>query len=645
MSKPEQDSPIEELEQRLDTPGADLSGTFSRAGFHREMHDAPTDWTHEHGTQGTILNRMRFTKKHKTLATWLFGAAVIFFLLALGTAAFFLTGNRNVLTADKIDIRVTGPTKIAAGEVLPLAIEIKNNNASTLQVADLAIEYPSGSRSAEDVSVPLLRVRMGLGDLSPGERAATTSSVIIFGEEGTKQNVVVSLEYRIAGSNAIFVKERAFTVEIDDSPVRLSVDAPTSLNSGNDMALTVTVQSNSSAPLEDVILKADYPFGFEFAGADPDPSFSETIWSLGDLEPHGKRTITLRGKLEGQDDEERIFRFEIGVAEQRGDFTDIGTSFSNTEHTVRIARPFVDLVFTVNGKAGEALVAQTGEDVELEIAWRNNLSDRLADAVLELTMEGEGVSEKTIKSQSGFYDSSKNTLTWDKRSVADFAVVEAGESGRVNVSFLVPSAEDIGGKEVNPEVRLSATLRGVPIGNNDTPELVKTGGGTTLKIVSDAGLDVTVLHGDGPLENSGPLPPRAETETTYTVVWDITSSVNDISNAQVTAKLPPYVKWKGVMKPSDEDVIYDPSTGLITWNVGTVRAGAGYGKSARSLAFQIGLTPSTNQIGSAPIVIEDATLKAADGFAGVSVGDTAVEQTTLLSKDKTFQQGDDRVKP
>ncbi len=586
---------------------------------------------------------MRFTKKHKTYATWLFGVATIFFLIALGTAAFFLTGNRNVLSTDKIEITVTGPTKVAAGEALPLAIEIKNNNASTLEVADLSIEYPPGTRSSEDVTIPLLRSRVGLGDLSPGEKIATTSKAIIFGEEGTKQSVVVALEYRVAGSNAIFVKERAFEVEIDDSPIRLSIDAPTSLNSGNDVILEVTIKSNSSAPLENVLLKANYPFGFQFASGDPEPSFSETVWALGDMEANGERTIEVRGTLEGQDDEERIFRFEIGVAENEGDLTNIGTSFANAEHTVVIARPFVDLAFSIDGETGESLVVPTGDDVSLEIMWRNNLSDKLGDATLSLQLDGEGIDEKTIKSSTGFYDSSKNTLTWDKRSVAEFSVLEAGESGRAIVTFTTLSSEALGGKSVNPETKLTVSLQGVPIGNHDTPEIVRTEAEGVLRLSTDAFLSATVLHGSGPIDNTGPMPPKVENETTYTVFWQIASSINDIGGAKVTAKLPPYIAWKGVMEPADEDVAYDQSTGLITWNVGTVRAGAGYKTSARELAFQIGITPSVNQVGSSPVLIEDATFRGTDGFAGVMVGYEQELLTTLLENDPSFNEDDDRV--
>lgn len=643
MPKPDVDSPIEDLQRKLDTPNIDVSGTFERAGFHKEIHDVPNDWTHEHGERGTLLNRMRFTKKHKRLATWLFVGALTFFIIASLTALFYLTGNRNILTSDKIDIRVTGPTKVAAGETLPLAIEIKNNNVSTLQAADLLIEYPAGTRSAEDITVPLLRQRMGLGDISPGQRVATTGGAIIFGEEGSTQEITISLEYRVAGSGAVFVKERKFEVEIDDSPIRLSIDAAKTLNSGNEVTLEVTVTSNTPAPLENVILKAEYPFGFTFDGADPEPAFSENVWSLGDLPPLGKTTIEVKGTLEGQHDEERIFRFTTGVANRSGDLTDIGTSFADAEHTVRIARPFVDLAFSVGGKIGNTLTVPAGKDTELEIMWRNNLSERLGDAVLVLELEGQGIDERSVQSPNGNYDSARDTVTWDKRTVADFAVLEAGEAGRVNVRFMTLSTEDLADSDINPEIRLSVTLKGVPIGSSDVPELVQTNAKGVIKIGTDAALAMQVLHGTGPIDNSGPMPPKAEEETTYTVLWSVTSSVNDITNAEVRGKLPPYVAWKDVLVPGDEDVTYDPATGIVSWNVGIVRAGAGYRNPARTLAFKIGLTPSANQVGKVPVVVEGAALSAIDGFSGAAITSVTREGTTLLRSDPSFESGEDVV--
>lgn len=636
------DSPIESLQQTLDTPAADVSQSFARAGFHREGIDTPTGWAEQEASSVPLMSRISFSKKHHTIAKWSFGIAAVFFVIALGIAAFFLTGDRNILSADKIDIVVTGPSTISAGEILPLAIEIKNDNASTLEVADLLIEYPTGTRSADNVSEELLRVRMGLGNLAPGSKTATTTKAIIFGEEKTKQQIVVSLEYRVAGSNAIFVKKRAFTVEIDDSPVALSVEAPTTINSGDEVKIELTVRSNSTAPIENVLVKAEYPFGFEFASATPDPSFGETIWSFGDLEPEGERTLTLRGTLEGQNDEERVFRFDLGV-EEGGDVTDIGTSFAQTEHTILIARPFMDLGLSVGGDDGDMFSARTGQDIDLEITWRNNLSGKLADAVVELVISGDGVNEKQIRPGTGFYDSSDNTVTWDKRTLSALALLDAGESGRAGVTLQTLSRDDLAGKIVNPQIDLALLFRGMPVSESDVPEQIRSEAVGTIRIDTDAELEVTMYHDDGPLANSGPIPPRAETETTYTVLWEASSSVNDVTGARVSAKLPPYVSWKGIVSPADEDITFDPSTGQIEWSIGTIRAGAGYSSSARSVAFQIGLIPSITQVGQSPTLIQDASLSGTDGFTGSTVEDSQPEQTTVIDGDSGFKQADGRV--
>ncbi|MEK7579516.1 MAG: hypothetical protein AAB460_03240 [Patescibacteria group bacterium] len=644
------DSPLESLSQELYKPGEGQTNLDHRARFHQDIYDVKKDWTHEHGLsagqageQNSLFSRMKLTPKHHTLVRWVFVAAAAFFLVALGVAAFFLTGNRNILSTDKISITVTGPAILSAGDPLPLAIEIINNNTSTLEVADLVVEYPQGTRSAEDVRIELPRYRVGLGDLSPGERIATTTRAVIFGEKGEEQEIIVSLEYRVSGSSAVFVKERKFIVTLDDTPVRISVDAPNRINSGNDIALEVTVESNSPTPLEDVVLSAEYPFGFTFESGDPDPTFSEAVWSLGDLAPETKKTLRIKGTLEGQDDEERIFRFEIGVA-RGGDPSDIGTSFARAEHTVIIARPFVDLSLSVEGKSGETFVVRSGETISLDINWRNNLSTKLADAVIELEIDGNAVDEGSVRAQGGFYDSQKNKIIWDKRSLATLETISAGEGGRAAVGFDLKPASSLSGTTVNSKVGLILRLLAKPVGGGDVPEEVRVEHATTLNLASSVILDAYALHAEGSIDNTGPMPPRAESETTYTIVWSLSNSLNDISDSTVRASLPPYVSWKNVVNPLDEDVEYDSSTGVVIWRVGTVRAGVGYRSASRDVAFQIGLTPSVTQVGTAPALIEDVSFSGHDGFAGVDVTAFAESMSTLLLEDSRFDPGDEKVR-
>jgi hypothetical protein len=90
-----------------------------------------------------------------------------------------------------------------------------------------------------------------------------------------------------------------------------------------------------------------------------------------------------------------------------------------------------------------------------------------------------------------------------------------------------------------------------------------------------AGTEVTLtsraLFSTGPFTNTGTLPPKAEEETTYTVLFTTGNTQNDIENARVTAVLGPNVSW---VSASGEDISYNPSNNTVTWNLGTLASGA-----------------------------------------------------------------------
>src|SRR5690606_14158762 len=114
------DSPIESLNKKLNMPGNEALTNVHRSGFHEPQYDVADDFPHEHDVHPT----MKHIAKHHSKVKWFFIGALVFFVSALGSAFFFLSGDRNVVSAEKIDIAVSGPVIIASGEVLPLAIEI-----------------------------------------------------------------------------------------------------------------------------------------------------------------------------------------------------------------------------------------------------------------------------------------------------------------------------------------------------------------------------------------------------------------------------------------------------------------------------------------------------------------------------------------
>jgi hypothetical protein len=156
-------------------------------------------------------------------------------------------------------------------------------------------------------------------------------------------------------------------------------------------------------------------------------------------------------------------------------------------------------------------------------------------------------------------------------------------------------------------------------------------------------LSAKSLHYIGPFQNSGPIPPKAEQETTYTITWTVTNPLNNLSGARASVVLPPYIKWLGAVSPDRENVSYDSGTGVVIWNIGNISAGAGTISSAREVSFQVSLLPSVNQIGTAVGLTGEAQLIARDNFTLTNVSDSFPMVTTNLSSDPYFKLDGEKV--
>jgi hypothetical protein len=135
----------------------------------------------------------------------------------------------------------------------------------------------------------------------------------------------------------------------------------------------------------------------------------------------------------------------------------------------------------------------------------------------------------------------------------------------------------------------------------------------------------------------------AEQKTTYTIIWTIGNTSSVIDNAQVTATLPPYVAWLGVVSPSTENVTYDQNSGTISWNAGTVAAYSSDPSRRREVSFQVSFQPSVSQISFAPTLVNQSTLTATDDFTGLPLQNTQDYLTSSFSTDPGYKGGDETV--
>ena len=447
----------------------------------------------------------------------------------------------------------------------------------------------------------------------------------------------------MTGSNSQFNKVKILPVLISSSPVNIVVTGPAEVNTNQTVDFTIDVISNSPSVVKGLLLKADYPFGFVFGRSDPKTFSKNNLWLVGDLEPGAKRTIKLSGVLSGQEGEARGFNFSIG-SQSKSDALAIEVPFTKSFSSITIRRPFVSADISLNGENGAEYISAAGDKIEALIDWQNNLSYEVSDVSIVVKLSGNSLNKSTVQVDDGYYRSIDNTITFDKITNKPFASLEPGETGQNKFTFSSFSASSVTGAGLsNPTITVDVLVKGTRVDYTGGQENILFSDSRKIKINTNPQLFAKALYYVGPFKNTGPMPPKAEKETTYTITWTVTNPLNNLSGASVSAVLPPYIKWLGVISPAAEKINYDEGNRTVTWNIGSIQAGAGVVSSAKEVSFQISFLPSVDQIRAVPILIGGATLNAKDNFTLSAVSTSFAALNTRLSNDPYYKPDTESV--
>jgi hypothetical protein len=508
---------------------------------------------------------------------------------------------------------------------------VTNRNKVPLELADIVITYPKGTRSPSDFSTDLPNQRISLGTIEPGGKRQGTVSAVLAGQGGQRESLKVDVEYHVSGSNAIFVASSNYAINFSSSPLTVTVDGNSQAISGQPVSLTVNVATNGNAPVRDVVMKADFPFGFKFASATPKPS-KDGFWALGDLSPGQKRSITIQGALTGGTGDSRVFHFSAGT---RSDIsrTSLDTVLADTSFNAAISQPFLGLTVAINDSTKSGVVVSPGDKVTVAVQYANNLTTPIQNAIVVARLSGLEIDGSTVKTTDGFFRSADDSVFWDKTTTNGvFSTLAPGARGTVAFSFTMPSGEALK-NYTNPHLDVTVNAAGNRIAESGVPEVLQATARQSVSLASDLQLIANGLYYTNPFGSSGPMPPKAGAETTYALVFTVRNTTNKITNAVLTASLPPYVRWVGVYSPASENVKFNQANGTVTWTLGDIEPNVGLGDTPpRQAAIAVGFTPSTSQIGQQPSLLQNIVLKGLDASTTAPVTRTVDDITTNIAK-------------
>jgi hypothetical protein len=591
-----------------------------------ETWDKKADATAFLDDQALQISRHQKMKKFAKISLGFFVVAVVI------TGIVWWRGT-NIVSGDNINVDISAPVEIAGGEPFQTTFLISNKNNVSIDSATLLVEYPAGFYSVTD-KTNLPRISKDLGAIAPGQSVSENVNTILYGEQNTSKQVTVTLEYRLAGSNARLNKVTTYAVKILSSPVNVGLGMLKEASSGQRIDLTVDVGSNSKDPLGTLLVTAEYPFGFTFESSDPVPTYNSNTWVISNLAPQEKRTIKIHGTIEGSEKEEKITKINVGT-QRATDEQLIDTVYNATSESMIISKPFIGLDLAVDNDHAAEHVVTLGRSVRADVYWQSNNPTRITDAVIEVKLRGEALNRYLIYASSGgFYRSADDTIVWDSSGTPALGSIEPGSKGSVSFGFSPVALSINAGRVIrNPQIILEVRVRAKRYSDRNVPEDVTTFASRKVKFETDLRLTAKGLYYSGPFTNTGPLPPTVEKLTTYTIALSARNASNDVSNVVAKTTLPIYVKWLGKVSPPGEDVSYDQTTNEVTWNIGRVPTGG-----ARDVAFQISFLPSLSQLRSSPLLTGPFLLIGNDDFTKSDVQDTKAAVTTYLSSDPRFAQ-------
>lgn len=544
--------------------------------------------------------------------------AIGFFVLSVVASSLYIMLGQNSVSGSNIAVGVSGPFTVGGGDVLSLQIGITNQNNVAIESATLVVEYPPGTRSGDDENKELFSERIALDSgIAPGDTYNFPIKARVFGEENQESSVRVSVEYRVTGSSATFYKEAApHRFKIGSAPVVMKIESEGTISSGQETSIVLTVTSNSSSPITNLIVRADYPSGFEFTSSVPNTVSGRNIWSIPELKPEESAEIEIRGIVIGTESEKYVVKFTAGVSDGRTN--DLASVLAITDTEFTLEDPFLAIDVKVDNSSDQTVTISPDSTATVSLALRNSLETTVYDGLVEVKLSGNALSSTDVLVNNGYYDANAKVVRFNVSEVS--ALREIDPDATVNLSFsLRPEATGVETPQITMDV--SASARRVSAGS--AREQIADTISRVIKLESRPTMVQELLGAD-----TGPVPPRAGETTKYQIRWQLENSANSISDAVVTATLPSYVEWTGETGGSGA-WSYNPSTRTVEWRAGSVNAGSG-----ASGDFYVNFLPSASLAGRTPTLVEAAHLRSNDNFTGSVLRYSAQAITTEISGDR-----------
>lgn len=604
-----QEDVLESLEHEMYDPKRKMDDVTLHSARSQKVVDLPTSW----GDNEPIITEAK-EEKGFSFGVKLLLVSTLVLCVAIGFTAWKVLSLRNVVSGANIDMSADISPYVEGGESAPLTFTLRNRNTAQLEDASLTLMYKKGNGSQDEEEK--INEKRVIGLVNSGEYKLQDFKVVLYGKESESRDIALKLEYRVAGSNAVFSKIITTTVSLKAPPISVHIDGPDILSVGQTGTFVVTVKNNSATTSLPSVLQMALPNSFKIESTDPDTSSRSNAWAIPPLNKGDSKVITIVGQLSGTQGETATFRASIGSVGKNT--TDIGVVYSSQTADVKLRTSPLLMTVSMDTLTSAAESLRYGDRATLTVTYFNTGKENLSDVNLTLGIAGDAAIIEQIDPLLGYLDSTNKTITWNKAILSQLTQVKPNEQGTLQVVIpIIPKGNN------SPALKITLTGKASSEGEDDVVTTVSK----QWNVKGSATLGAQTFYTNSPFPNNGPIPPVINTLTTYTAHL-IVSAQNPLVNTKVSFTLPVYVAWRNVTS-SGSNVTYTPKTRTVTWMIDSLQA-------EKTATVDIGLSvkPSQSHLGQLPPITSGIVLDTDEEISGNHLRTTLSPLTTYISGEK-----------
>lgn len=583
----------------------------------------------------------RLTKSKSSGIPWGWIVTILIILVAVSVAGFFVFTRAKKFTGNNVQLQFQPVTNVASGANVTITIEYQNLEPVDLTKGELAVEYPEGFTyvSSQPTTTNEFHNDFTLGTIRSGQAGKVTITGTLIGSVGTTRDFRATMTYRPSTFNSDFQQQAATTITIASSILNVSVAGPTQLAPGVSGTWTITYTNTSDRDLKNVQFEMTYPEGFTVTKTVPAAKERSGLWRIDTIAKGATGNISFTGTPTGVVGDSLPFIVKTGLV------TAEGTVDAQDEQQLLLilVKTGVTATIAVNGSTSP-LSIEPGESLNYSIHVTNSSDAEVTNAVVAVTLDGAAMKAGSLTSDTKGVVKD-NTVSWSKDQVAALASLKPQQDVALTVS--VGTRTDLtvaADRDRNQQVVATVTVTSPSLSTNTNsaanPPVI-----STTKVNTVLGLVAVARYYDdiGKALGSGPIPPVVGKTTTYHITWTATNTTNDASTLVVSATLPNGVLWTGQNTTRDAgDIAFDTASRTVRWTLNTVPAGTGTRYPSLKAGFDVSITPTADQVGTVPVLVNTVTATAKDAFTDHELSVTAPSVATDIPTD-TQAGGEGRV--